>query len=352
MKTHKRVFGVLAGVALVAVLPGIASADTTEAIADTGGMTLMIPGVPVTVVVTLDDFGSISTVEISDTTFDPTKEEPGKMRFVRDNGADGSTVIDIKAKGSKLSAKLKTTNLDDILGANVWTGDIFGTGEATTVTFNVAQASDNGFSYAEITSVAVDSPFANTVEGPHAETDDDDGEVERKSKAHIEFASDGFTKTLKIEVKTEIDDDEGGVEFKLKVELKGKDQRELFGEDALGTHTWQGLLCDGTDASVTYTVSEVGITIDDLVVAEGATFDIKASGPGFKVKVNFTDTEGNHRAYFKASLHDKDDKDGVLDLKVKSKTTTSCKPDKKNDDDPDKKNDDDHDKKDKKNDDD
>ncbi len=81
-------------------------------------------------------------------------------------------------------------------------------------------------------------------------------------------------------------------------------------------------------------------------VAEGVTFDTKENGNGFKVKVKFTDTDGNHRAYFKAHLHDKD---GALHLKVKSKTTDSCKPDKKNDEDRGKKNKDDRDKKEKKN---
>ncbi len=357
MHIHRRIFAVLAGLVLVAALPGAASANTTEAIADTGGMTLVIMGVPVKVIVTLDDFGKISTVDItsditsdgSDGTFDLTKEKPGKMRFVHNSGGDGSTVIDVRAKGSKLTTSLKTTNHAEVLGDHVWTGDIFGTDDITTVTFTVTEAAANGFTYAEITTVVVNSPFENTFDPPHTEIDGDNGE-ERKSKVQIEFASDGYRRTLKIEVKSELDDDDGGVKFKLKVELKGKDQRELFGGDALGTHTWDGLLCDGTTASVEYTVSDTGITVGPVVVdvAGGATFDIKESGNGFKVKVKFTDTEGNHRAYFKAHLHDKD---GALHLKVKSKTTTSCKPDKKYDDDRGKKNKDDRGKKEKKNDD-
>jgi len=315
MRRSSRILGVLAGILMVGALPGMASANTTEAIADTGGMTLTIPGVPVTIGVTLDDYGAISSVDVSDAAFVATKETTHRVRFVRDNGSDPATVVQVKAKGAKVSTTLKSADLGDVLGDQVWSSDIFGTGEMTTVTFNVAEVPGD-MPHAQITSVDVASPFPYTLAGPSMESDDDD-EDEFESKAKVEFSHDGYRKTLKIEVETEYDD--GVARTKLKVELYGKDRREVFGEDAIGTHLWEGLLCDGSAVSVPYEVTAEGITPGDPQVPDGVAADVKASDHGFKVR--FTDTTGDRGAFMKAQL---EDEDGVLRLRVSSRTTTSC----------------------------
>lgn len=133
-------------------------------------------------------------------------------------------------------------DVGDLAGTHVWTGDIFGSGETTTVSFTVVQVGSGDGAYLEITAVEVASPFVFAVEGPKTEADHEDG------------------------------DDSDDVHAKLKIELRGKDRQELLGDEAIGTHIWDGLRCDGTNASVTYTVAADGsLKLDGVSVADGVT---------------------------------------------------------------------------------
>ena len=103
----------------------------------------------------------------------------------------------------------------------------------------------------------------------------------------------GFTKTLKIEVDTKYDNDDdhgyNGVYGKLKIELKGKDRQVLAGADVYGSQTWTGLLCDGTNATVNYTVAQDGtLTVDDVAVADGASYSVDNDGNGFTDCADFS----------------------------------------------------------------
>ncbi len=346
MRHRRRLLGLIAGVVLVGALPGIAAANTTEAIAETGGATLALPGVPNIIVgVTLDEFGNITGVTIDGSDVALADSPAHKVRFDLAS-PDGSTTVQIKAKGEKLSTKVKTSNLDNLVGPQSWSGDVFGPDWPATVNFTVVKVAGD-MPYLEITEVTVDTALDYTISGPStgSDGDDDDHEQEYESKATVTFRQDGYTKTLKIEVETKYDDDDEhgteGVYGKLKVELKGKDRQQLAGEDVYGQKTWQGLLCDGTTAAVTYTVAQDGtITVDGVDVADGVTYKIDTDDDGFKVK--FTDTAGNDGAKLKVEL---EDEHGVLELKVKSKTTTSCDDDDDDDSDEDhaKKSDDDDD---------
>ncbi|MCL1598560.1 MAG: hypothetical protein M3094_05215, partial [Actinomycetia bacterium] len=324
MRHRRRLLSLIAGVVLVGALPTIAAANTTEAVAETGGMTLTIPGVPgITVGVTLDEFGNITQVSVDGAVIVLSDAPVHKVTF--DLGTDGSTTVQVKAKGEKLSTKVKTSNLGSLVGNGTWVGDVFGDGTVTTVTYTIAQVGGD-MPYLEITSVTVDSTVANSLSGPFtkADGDDDDNEQEYESQAKVTFTQDGYTKTLKIEVETKYDDDEdhavNGVYGKLKIELKGKDRQVLAGADIYGAQSWTGLLCDGTTASVNYTVAQDGtLTVDDVAVADGASYSVDYDDNGFKVE--FTDTAGNDGAKVKVEL---EDEHGTLELKVKSKTTTSC----------------------------
>ncbi len=324
MRHRRRLLSLIAGVVLVGALPTIAAANTTEAVAETGGMTLTMPGVPgITVGVTLDEFGNITQVSVDGTDVIQNSAPVHKVTF--DLGTDGSTTVQVKAKGEKLSTKVKTSNLGSLVGAQTWTGDIFGAGFPATVNYTIAQVG-GAMPYLEITSVDVVSDVANTINGPFTGTDgdDDDNEQEYESQAMVTFTQDGYTKTLKIEVDTKYDDDDdhgyNGVYAKLKIELKGKDRQVLVGADVYGSQTWTGLLCDGTNTTVNYTVAQDGtLTVDDVVVADGASYSVDYDDNGFKVE--FTDAAGNDGAKLKVEL---DNEDGTLELKVKSTTTASC----------------------------
>lgn len=324
MRHRRRLLSLIAGVVLVGALPTIAAANTTEAVADTGGMTLTIPGVPgITVGVTLDEFGNITQVSVDGTDVIQSDAPVHKVTF--DLGTDGSTTVQVKAKGEKLSTKVKTSNLGSLVGDQTWTGDVFGAGFPATVNYTIAQVGGD-MPYLEITSVEVVSDITNSVNGPYTKQDGDgdDNEQEYESQATVTFTQDGYTKTLKIEVETKYDDDEdhavNGVYGKLKIELKGKDRQALAGADVYGDKSWTGLLCDGTTASVGYTVAADGtMTVNSVVVADGASYTVDNDDNGFKVE--FTDTAGNDGAKLKVEL---ENEDGTLQLKVKAKTTTSC----------------------------
>ena len=330
MRHRRRLFSLIAGVVLVGALPTIAAANTTEAVAETGGMTLTVPAMPgvpgITIGVTLDEFGNITKVSVDGSDIILNSSPVHKVTF--ELGTDGSTTVQVKAKGEKLSTKVKTSNLGSLVGDHTWEGDIFGTDFPATVNYSIAQVA-GATPYLEITDVKVVSDVAKTINGPFTKMDgddDDDHEQEYESKATVTFTQDGYTKTLKIEVETKYDDDDdddhgyNGVYGKLKVELKGKDRQVLAGADVYGDKLWTGLLCDGTTATVNYTVAADGtMTVTTVDVADGASYSIDTEDDGFKVE--FTDTEDNDGAKLKVEL---EDEHGTLELKVKSKTTTSC----------------------------
>jgi len=343
MRHRKRLLSALVGVVLVGTLPSIAAANTTEAIAQTGGMTLSLPGVPLDLGITLDEFGNIRMVTI-DPALSQNHDSDHKVTFERTG--DGSTVVEVKAAGEKLTAKVKTSNLGELAGDQTWSADIFGTGTDTVVEFSIVTVGSGSEAYLEIAGPPVVTPAPGiefSVSGPTSSSDDDDSdEWEYESKASITFAMNGFTKTLKIEVETEYEDDEDheGVRGKLKVELRGKDVQKLEGAIVAGPQSWTGLLCDGTTALVDYTVSADGTVSEPIVTLEGsATSETDMDDDGFKV--TFADSNGDDGAYVKVEVTNED---GQLELKVKSKTTAACDEyDDDHDDDDDKKHDDDDD---------
>jgi len=340
MRHRKRLLSLIAGVALVGALPSIAVANTTEAIAETGGMTLTLPGVPLTLGITLDPFGNIQEVTI-DPTFAPDHESDHKVTFER--ASDGSTVVKAKASGEKLTAKVKTSNLDEFVGTQTWSADVFGTGTASTVTFTIAKVGTGDSAYLEITGPPVVTPVPgidSEVSGPTTDSDDHDGdEWEYESKAYVNFFMDGFKKSLKIEIETEYenDDDHEGVRAKLKVELRGKDVQNLEGAIVEGPQSWTGLLCDGSTALVEYTVAADGTVSEPIVTVAGdVVYETDMDDDGFKIQ--FTDSNGDDGAYVKVDVKDEN---GSLALEVKSKTTASCGDDDHDDDGKDKDHDDD-----------
>jgi len=336
MGYRKRLLSLAAAVVLVGALPGAAAANTTEAIADTGGMSLTLPGVPIALEVVLDQFGNIDSVSF-DTSFTQDHDAAHKVTFT--STADGSTVVKVKAEGSELTAKVKTSNLTDLVGAHTWSGDIFGSGETTTVGYTLAIVGSGDGAYLEIVpgSVMVTTSLPYTVDGPYTETDDDD-EQEYESKVKIQFTDAGYTKSLKIEVETEYDNDDDhgyeGAHAKLKIELKGKDRQESMGAEAVGPQTWTGLLCDGSNVSVSYTVGADGsLTLNGVSADSGVTWTIDDDDDKDhedELEIHFTDSKGDDDAELKIEV---DLEHGELELKVKSKTTEKCDDDDHKDDD-------------------
>ncbi|VAV93501.1 hypothetical protein MNBD_ACTINO02-2063 [hydrothermal vent metagenome] len=312
---------VIAFAASALIAPAAASASTTEAIADTGGMTLTLGvlGSPLTTVsVGLDDVGHITEVALSDPALTETTAGDHKVRF---SNEDGTTRVEVKAKKDKLSAEVKAADLAAILGTHTWTGVLFGADDASTVMFDVVENADGN---PEVTNVSVTAlfPADATYEIGTVKNKTDDDEAESSMK--ITFMSNGFTMTLKIKAEMELghdDDDNGDTTVKLKIELKGKDQQKLKDQalaDLVGSYLWDGRYCDGTPLTISYSISDTGDVIVDGVTIDGAAsdaYELKTKNYGFEVKFNDSD------AKVKVELKQND---GLWDLKVKSETTSKC----------------------------
>jgi len=297
-------------------IPAAAMANTTEAIADTGGMHLVLLGSTVEVDVTLDEFGNIDSVAVTGGGLTETSAGDHKVRF---STADGATKVDVKAKKDKLSASMRSATLGDLVGDHVWTAEVFPDATAT-VPFSIAEDGTGNpvLSLGDVAMTGANSGDVEvTVRGPFQEIDDDEAEA----KATVEFAWNGFTKTLRIQVEVEDDDDDDDDHgAKLKVELRGKD-RQMIGAaslaDLVGSYTWTGLLCDGTSVTVDYQVGGDGTVTPGAVGGVGADrYDIKTYEHGFRVSFD------NEDARLNVKLKEKDD--STWQLKVDSKTTERC----------------------------
>jgi hypothetical protein len=316
MKTR---FAGLVAVALVAALlavPGTASASTSEAIADTGGMTLDLGviGSPLEVSVTLDEIGHITVVDVGDG-FTEDKATDHKVRF---SNEDGSTRIDVRAKRDKLSASVKSADLSGIEGSHTWSGKLFGSTTDTVVKFDVI----NNGGAPEIANVEVPSRSPGDITPDISDVKTDSGEHKATSSVRVTFAWNGYTMTLKIKATADTDDDDDSFGAKLSVELRGRDIQKLKDQniaDLAGPHTWEGRLCDGTSVGVDYSVSDSGdLTVGSVTKAGVATdaYELKYLPHGFVLKFN------DSKAKLTVKLYEKEP--GLWDLKVRSQTTERC----------------------------
>ncbi|RMH81519.1 MAG: hypothetical protein D6683_04210, partial [Actinomyces sp.] len=168
----------------------------------------LVPGL--TVVVTTDDAGHLTAVELHDAA-DPTSPAPPdyvatrvdhrRVRF--ENGATG-TRVEVKAKHDKLETKVRTLTLAELIGTHTWNGDVLG--DAVSVDFTVGD--DAGTPTLAVDGVT--TTLAHEIRGPETSTDGHETETEAK----IRFTDDlGRRADLKIEVEVHLatgDDVSGG----------------------------------------------------------------------------------------------------------------------------------------------
>jgi hypothetical protein len=254
-------------IAIALAFPVGIAANTTEQIAQTGGMTLPLLGASVTVEIKLDAVGHISEVNFTPAgTLTETRSSDHRVSFAN---ADGTVKVDIKARGHKLSLKAKTGSLDDLVGSGVWSAAVFGPGTESTVPYTIGNA--GGKPTLEIGAPTVPAGVTATVSAIKTSGNNVSGRVT--------FESDGYTKTLSIWVHV----DQGGGKAMLKIVLSGKDKQRLSGSlaelVAVGARTWSAHLCDGTAATVTYQVNADGSVT--FLSALPNTASVKTKGKGF-----------------------------------------------------------------------
>ena len=260
------------GLTALLALPLVALAGATDAITQTGGMTVTLPGLgsPVTVSVTLDASGNLSAVNLDPTsagTYSATAVSGHAVSFV---SADGTTQVKIKAHGSKLSVGATAGSLASLVGSGTWSAAVFGTGTTSTVGYTVGNAS--GTPTLSIDSV---TGFAGTASTPVTKAGKDGSSV----SGMVTYTKDGYTKILTIRVSVSAT---GAKKASIKITLTGRDVQKTTGTLAAlaGTHTWSGMTCDGTAVGITYTVDSPAGTVT-YVSASGGTVTLGKSEHGW-----------------------------------------------------------------------
>lgn len=251
-------------IAIALAFPVGIAANTTEQIAETGGMTLPLLGASVVVTIELDAVGHISKVS-----FEPagdlteTKSSDHRVTFAN---ADGTTRVDVAARGHKLSLRARTGTLAELVGDRVWSAAVFGPDTESTVPYTIGN--DGGKPTLVIGTPVVPAGVTATVSAIKTSGNNVSGQVT--------FESDGYVKTLKIWVHV----DQGGGKAMLKIVLSGKDKQKLTGtiDQLVGARTWSAQLCDGTSATVNYMVNADG-TVTYVSATPAAS--VKTKGKGF-----------------------------------------------------------------------
>lgn len=226
-----------------------APASTVPAAAPT---TVTLPlAVPLTVTINTGPGGALT-----DVTVDPadglvaTKVRPRQVVF--SNETTGVRVT-VNSRGNTQSISARAGSLADISGTGGWSGDVFGNGTITTVSFTVG---DRGDGTPDITGVS--SSDATAVIGATSYRSDDDDDEESSARATINFTNGAMSRTLTISasVHNESDDDSGSARVRITLgKLRGLPQDAAV---AAGPKVWTGLLCNGSTGTINYTVNADG----------------------------------------------------------------------------------------------
>jgi len=282
----RRLIGVTAAVLGTVLLSGVGLEKAAAADPVPTTVTLPLFGAPLEFTITSAPGGAIG-----DVTVDPadgvtaTKLRPHKVTFEVASTADPSVTakVSIRSKHGGQSVSSRAGSLLDVSGPGIWSGDVFGTGTATTVNFIIGGTD----AAPDITGVTSSDATADVGDTQHSTGDDDEG-TEASASAKVTFTSaDGdMSRTLSIRVKVETDED-GTTSAKVSVSLGRLKGLPVAAADAAGTHTWSGVLCDNTAATITYDVAEDGSVSN--VVATPTADRVKAEGG--KIEVRFTNKE-------------------------------------------------------------
>ena len=295
MRSIKVVATGACALAALVVGGGIAAAQDVSAPppAPAAASTITLPlfGTPLIIDVTTDAGGGLVDVTLNQADeYSVTKIKPNRVKFVN---TDGTVSVAISARHGGQRVEARAGQLADISGPGIWTGDVFETGDATTVNFVVGAGADGG---PDITGVTVDSVADFVIGETHRETqsgddgddegDDegDDNETEQSASVTIEFSHNDQTRSLRVKATLETDD--GETSAKLTVSLSRLRGSQLAEGPAAGPHTWSGQLCDGTAAELSYVVGADG-QISDVVSNVPAEVDTH----GHEARIRFSDHE-------------------------------------------------------------
>jgi hypothetical protein len=206
-------------------------------------------------------------------------QRPNKVAFVNE---DGTAKIVVKGRNGGQKVQAKAGSLADISGPGSWSGDVFETGVATSVSFMVGERSGTPGA-PDITDIVTSDPTAEI--GTVSYKDSDDG---ASASVKIKFVNGSQARVLaiRVRVETEHDEDEDDDSHaRISIALSKLMGVPQPAGDAAGAKTWTGELCDGTPAQIAYVVNADG-TITDVVATPSAA---KVRVDGKQAKVQFAE---------------------------------------------------------------
>jgi hypothetical protein len=294
----------IAGGGAFALLASPASASPISAPTETTDTTAA-PAAPVEAAkasTTLPLFGAQLTVDVSTTpsgglarvsvnpanNLTATQVHPNRVTFVNDvnNGK-----VHVETHHGAERTGVVAGSLAEITGEGAWSGDLFNTGITTTVKFKIVDAGDGS---PDITAISTTDPSATIGDVQHT-----GGDHRAFARATITFTSGIQSRRLTITAAVIQTGDKARAASQ--VSLSKISGTSLPADQAAGDHTWTGKLCDGTTASVAYSVANDGTITAGAVTPASA----QAAVDGNTLKVTFSDTEsvrirvsnmdGNHR---------------------------------------------------------
>jgi hypothetical protein len=249
---------------------GVISAVPTDTVTS-----LPLLGTSLIVDVTSAPGGALASVDVSPNTgLTATTDRPGKVRFVN---ADGTAKVEVSSRGGGQNVEAKAGQLSDVAGPGTWSGDVFGTGTATTVNFTTVANPDGSPGITGVTTSDTTAEIGDVRTRSHDDS--------QEASLSIRFTSGIQSRSLTIRVSTSSHD--GQSRAKVAVSLSRVNGQSLPAADVVGAQVWNGVLCDGTPASISYTVNADG-SISGASATPAATID-QQSGSG--IKVQFADNQ-------------------------------------------------------------
>jgi len=283
----RRLIGVTAAVLGTVLLSGVGLEKVAAADPVPTTVTLPLFGAPLEFTITSGPGGALADVSVDPATgVTATQLRPHKVVFEVANAADPTSLgkVSVRSKHGGQSVSTRAGSLADVSGAGSWSGDVFGTGTATTVNFTIGDVGDGT---PDITGVTSDDATAVISDVQHSTGDDDEG-TEASAKVTVTFtnAAGDTSRTLTIRAKVETDED-GTTSAKVSVSLGRLKGLAVDAATAAGPHTWSGVLCDNTAATITYDVATDG-SVSNVVATPAAD---RVRSDGGKIEVRFSDKE-------------------------------------------------------------
>jgi hypothetical protein len=245
-----------------------APAQTPAPTTATSMVTLPLFGAPLTVDVSTGPGGALSAVNVTPAdAMAATRDRPQKVAFVN---ADGTAKVVVRARDGGQRVEATAGTLADVTGPGSWSGDVFGTGTSTTVSFEVVTDANGMPTLANITS---SDPTA-VIGAPAQDTWQDD----QVAHAVVTFSNGSQQRFLWIAVRS--DTTGGHQDARVIVSLSELKGVRMARADLAGPQQWNGALCDGAPAQIDYTVNPDG-SISDATSVPAA--DVKVQGSHLKV---------------------------------------------------------------------